>query len=86
MLNNIILFENYDNENYDNENIERLKSPDVSYMELIESKFRCYECYFYSNGYCTNKKVKSKVSYDGCCNLYKPKKGDEIDSKNWKVK
>jgi len=85
MMNNIIVFENYDNENYDNENIKRLKSPDVSYMELMKSKFRCNECSFYEHDYCKNVKVKSKVSSDGCCNLYYPKKRDEVNSKNWKI-
>lgn len=65
--------------------IERLKSPDVSYMELKESKFRCAECYFITGNYCKNNKIKSNVSYDGCCNLYIPKRRDEVDSVNWKI-
>lgn len=86
MLNNIIVFENYGNVSYDNENIERLKSPDVFYMELVDSKFRCHDCNFYEHDYCKNIKVQSKVSDDGCCNLYYPKKGDAVDSEYWHVK
>jgi len=54
-------------------------------MELMKSKFRCNECSFYEHDYCKNVKVKSKVSSDGCCNLYYPKKRDEVNSKNWKI-
>ena len=85
MLNNIIVFENYKSQN-DNENVNRLKSHEVSYMELKDINFRCDEFSYYIKGYCKNKKVKSKVSDCGCCNLYEPKNEDQIDSKYWKIK
>lgn len=93
MKKNIIKFDDYKiNENNDNEKlsniIDRLKSPEVVYMELKVSQFRCGDCYFIiDNSYCQNKKIKSKVNfYKGCCNLYIPKKRDEVDSEYWSIK
>jgi len=91
MSKNIYTFENYhlDN-NYEqkpttSETIKRLKSPEVYYMEMYESKFRCHDCHYYEHDYCENTKVQSKVWDDGCCNLYTPKIGDAIDSTEWHV-
>ena len=57
-------------------------------MELQESNFKCGACYFINErGTCMNEKVKSKVNLEkGCCNLYSPKKRDEVDSANWNIK
>lgn len=91
-MSKIVKFENYDNNSYETSNkdyteiINRLESPEIAYMELKVSKFNCGACYFIENGYCKNKKVQSKVSLDGCCNLYIPKNKDEVDSANWHIK
>ena len=91
----IINFSNFNKNEYydykDDYNIntadQRLKSPEVGYMELKESNFTCGECYFIKeNGYCANKSIKCNVNITkGCCNLYIPKRKDEVDSSNWIV-
>lgn len=82
-------FIEYITENYENteEIINRLEKPEVGYMELKESNFRCGECIFISNNYCNNSKIKSFVNTNkGCCNFYLPKKKDEVDSQDWKIR
>jgi hypothetical protein len=66
--------------------IERLKSKEVVYMELKESKFKCGFCIFFKDGYCNNKKIKAIVSGEnGCCNLYTPKNKDVVDFDDWSI-
>lgn len=67
-----------------NDAINRLKSNDVVYMELKESKFMCGFCVFFKDRFCNNNKIKSIVSGDkGCCNLYSPKAKDIVESNEW---
>ena len=65
----------------DDEAIKRLKSKEVVYMELKESKFMCGQCIFFKDGFCNSSKVKSIVNGSkGCCNLYSPKDKDIVGS------
>jgi aspartate oxidase len=76
----------FKNDNTNTDAVERLKSKEVSYMEVQKSKFLCGFCVFLKNNLCTHKKINAVVSAtNGCCNLYYPKNEDIVESKDWTI-
>ena len=66
--------------------MERLKSSEVSYMEVKDEDFSCKYCISLKESYCRNPKVKTKVSPDGCCNLFVAFPENRVSPKDWKLK
>jgi hypothetical protein len=68
------------------EGMERLKSPDVAYMEVKKDGFSCKTCSFFKEGYCSHKKIKSNVSPKGCCNFFTAFPDNKVEPRDWKLK